>query len=269
LQQKIKFMIGLLIVSGTAQTQMPKPNCYRQTPTDEVIYNSDFKWGLTLPEMMERFDKMYAGPKRLDRHAYYDEQKKKYFLPYADAQGGPIELPVSFIDSVTKHIEKAFQRKFIDAVFFPDMGHSHFLIPEAKYKKVYANIPTEKSNVFYKTLFMDPEIKVAYHTAEQLQSLDKSNQPLADQKIQWRFYTRNLIGDNGGEKKIEIYNALDQSKANTLGSVPGFYWWGAGFNLSANKNGCFSYKKEGQIFYYDISIYDLPIDPSLPVENEP
>lgn len=262
-------ILFFLSVSQANAQKAGQPACTPQSAKDEVIYNSDFKWGLDLPSMLELFDKLYASPKRLDRHAYFDSKKGKYILPFADQQGGPIELPTAFVDSVTQHIEKAFQRKFIDAVFFPDMGHSHILIPEAKYKKEYASIPVNKTNSLYMKIFNDPEIKVVYHTAEQLKSLDDTNQPLADKKIQWRFYTRNLVGDNRGEKKIEIYNALDESKANTLGSVAGYYWWGAGFNLSANKNGCFSYKQDGKVFYYDISIYDLPSDPSAPTGDEP
>ncbi len=241
--------------------------CLPQSPKDEVIYNSDFHWDYDLPTMMETFQKMYVSPKRLDRHAYFDTKKNKFYLPFGDAQGGPIELSSSFIDSVTQHIEKAFQRKFIDAVFFPDMGHSHFLIPELKYQKTYANIPVNKTNTLYQKAFMDPELKVAYHTAEQLKSIDSSGEPLPSKEIQWRFYTRNLVGDNAGEKKIEIYNALATSKANTLNEVPNYHWWGAGFNLSANKNGCFTYKRDGKSYNYDISIYDLPMDPSKPVDE--
>ena len=245
------------------------PNCKAQTQSEEVIYTSDFHWHYDLPSMLEHFEKMYLSPKRLFQRAYFDEQKKQYLLPFSDVQGGAVLLPEAFIDSVTQHIEKAFERKFIDAVFFPDMGHSHFLIPEEKYQKEYADIPVNQMNLLIQKIFNDPEIKVVYHTAEQLKSIDESGQPLADRKTQWRFYTRNLVGDNTGEKKIEIYTALDGSKANTLSEVPGFHWWGAGFNLSANENGCFSYRKDGKTYNYDISLSDLPLDPNAPGGDEP
>jgi hypothetical protein len=254
--------------SGSSQAWGRNP-CEPQRPMDQVIYNSDFKWDYELAEMIDLSVVMYSSLKRLDRRAFFDTKKNKYFLPFDKERGGQVELPESFINSITQHIEKAFQRQFIDAVFFPDMGHSHILIPEVKYRAEYSAIPTSSMNLLYEKIFNDPEIKVVYHTAEQLKSLDENRQPLPDKKVQWRFYTRNLVGDNQGEKKIEIYNALDESRANTLGGVAGFYWWGAGFSISANQNGCFSYKRDGKMFNYDISLYDLPMDPAEPTEIDP
>ncbi|MBI5240261.1 MAG: hypothetical protein HY926_07290, partial [Elusimicrobia bacterium] len=48
-----------------------------------------------------------------------------------------------------------------------------------------------------------------------------------------------------------------KSDANTVNEVPGYFWRGGGFNFSANRNGCFSYRAKGKTYRFDISLYDL------------
>lgn len=108
----------------------------------------------------------------------------------------------------------------------------------------------------YENLFKDQRLEILYHTAEQLQMLDSDNKPLNDSLIQHRLKTRNIVGFNHPDSEL-IYLSNPSSAVNTVSSRPGYYWWGAGFNISANKNGCFEYKNNGQSFYFDLSMYDL------------
>lgn len=96
---------------------------------------ADFHWSYTLPEMMEAFAKTYASDKRLGARAYWNAAKKRYELPYEKDRGAAVVLPPRLIAAVSRHIEAAFQADYVDAVFFPDMGHSHLLIPEEHWKK--------------------------------------------------------------------------------------------------------------------------------------
>jgi hypothetical protein len=236
--------------------------CLADLPQEPQVYTSDFKWNMSLQDIRDASLKMYNSEKRLAQRAFLNSNNELVF-PNDDFRGGPIKLPMTFVNAVTKHIEKAFERGYIDAVLFPDMGHSHFLIPLAQYKKEIEPIPVNKFNVLYEKIFNSPNIKVVYHTAEQLRVMDESKKLIDDKYLQWRYYTRNLVGHNNANPDIELVNATATSNANTMGEVSGYYWWGGGFNIHANKNGCLSYKKDGKFFYYDISLQDLKPDPSL------
>lgn len=244
--------------------------CLPASSTQEILYSDDFHWNMGFQEMLDIFKTIYASPKRLDRRAYFDKTSQILKLPYDAASGGDVELPLSFVKTVQIHIERALENKYADAVIFPDLGHSHYLIPNEKYKKLYQNIPNEETSRMYTLFFKDPDIKVAYHTAEQLQTMKNNTELQEDSYLQWRHFTRNLIGDNFGSRNVVVAYAKDQSTANTLGSLEGYRWWGAGFNLSANKDGCFQYfnKRDGQIYGFDISLYDLISNPANGVSSD-
>jgi len=204
---------------------------------------------------------MYESDKRLQRRAYWDSTRGEIRLPFDERRGGPVKVAPDFIEHVAQHIELAFQQNVIDAVFFPDMGHSHFFIPETKFDEVYRPLPVEKMARFYELFFSDSDLKVLYHTAEQLQTRDENGEVLSDPRLRFRYQTRNLLGRNDGTAEIQFLQN-PQSPANTAHDLPGHRYWGAGFNLSAQKNGCFSFQRNGKTYYFDLSLYDLPSDPS-------
>lgn len=39
---------------------------------------------------------------------------------------------------------------------------------------------------------------------------------------------------------------------------PGHFHYGAGMNLSASADGCFPYRQDGELRWYDLSLDDLP-----------
>lgn len=247
--------------SGFAQLQINTENCRPENSTEKPLYASDFKWGYLLNELIEKFEVIYKSPKRLAKRAYWDESTQKIILPYYAERGGGVELNPAYVQAVTSHIEQGFQKKIIDGVFFPDMGHSHLLIPKMKYEKHYKNIPVEKMSRMYEEFFRDQGILTLYHTAEQLKMLDENDNLLADERIRYRHHTRNLVGHLDPKKEIFIVQN-PESKENTSDGIPNYEWWGAGFNLSANEKGCFSYSRDGQKFNFDISLFDLDYDPN-------
>ena len=263
---RFKSLLALLLVSSAATAEVRIENCKPESAGDQFLYNQDFKWGYTLPEMISRFTEIYQSEKRLKKRAYFDIKTQKLILPYDNFRGGPIVLPYRFAEQVSKHIEGGFRQDLIDAVFFPDMGHSHFFIPQGRYDQIYQPLPVSDFKGFYERFFSDSTGKVLYHTAEQLK-VRENGQVIDDPRIQHRFKTRNLIGSN--DDRLEVTYGKDmQSPANTMHDLPGYHYWGAGFNLSANKNGCFSYQAKGKTFYFDISMYDLDLDPTQPSESE-
>ena len=234
--------------------------CAPETERDEKIYSSDFRWNYTLPEMKEAFEKMYASRKRLPLRAYWNSEKKRYELPYMPERGGSVVLPESFIRNVARQIEQAYEKDCVDAVFFPDMGHSHFLIPKASWKSKYDAYPIDRFSEMYTEMFKDPEMEVFYHTAEQLKTRGQDGALVDDERTRWRHQTRNIAGRNSGDADLRVLQN-PQSSANTVSEVEGFHWWGGGFNLSANENGCFSYQANGRTYYFDLSLFDLESAP--------
>ncbi len=256
-------------ISSWSAGNLNAENCVQESPSENFIYHSDFKWGFNLPEMFSVFEKMYASNKRLKNRAYVDQTSGQLILPHNPQQGGNVKIPSSFPQNVAFHIESGFHKDVIDAVFFPDMGHSHFFIPNSKWNDdpKYREAMKGTNREIYELFFADQDLKVLYHTAEQLKMLNENNQVLPDARIQHRFKTRNLVGYNNGSKEI-FFLQNPGHVANTAGELPEHFYWGAGFNISANEKGCFYYTRDGKKFNFDISLYDLSYDPALPQEPD-
>lgn len=235
--------------------------CSANLQGEAVVYSNDFKWNLTLDEIKNLANILYKSEKRLAQRAYYDETMQSFVFPNPSERGGLIKIPAQFIKTISRHIEKAFERGYIDAVIFPDMGHSHFLIPIDFYKKDIESLSNQKINLIYERIMNNNEVKVMYHTAEQLRFLDENKKLIDDKKIQWRYFTRNLVGHNSPEPELELVDATATSLANTMSSARGYYWWGAGFNIHANEKACFKFQKNGKTMYFDLSLKDLEPSP--------
>lgn len=228
--------------------------------SDAPLYANDFKWGYEVQELISKFFEIYNSNKRLPQKAYWDQSSKKLLLPIRNEWGDPVPINENFVQSISRHIEKAFELKVIDGVFFPDMGHSHLLIPENHYKKNYQNFEVREFSKKYENFFQDPAVEVLYHTAEQIKMRDENGHLLENPYVQFRHKTRNPVGNLHPQSELKFLENKN-SAANTAGAPDGYVWWGGGFNLSANQDGCFAYSNKGQIFYFDISLYDLDYHP--------
>lgn len=235
-----------------AQCSMPKAD-------EPVVKTDDFFWSMSLEQMDTKFKDIYASGKRLKGRAFYDPSKKEYFLPTSwGKEKKKILIPAPFLKSITKHIEEALRRRAVDFIFFPDMGHSHFFIPQKIWDQGMEKINDRE--LLYEKMFATPELKILYHTAEQLkmQDGDGVDAPLTtDRRLLWRYFTRNLVGKNNGSDELEIYYNWSE-KFNTLRELEGHYYYGGGFNISSSKNGCFPYRWNGKTYYFDLSLEDLP-----------
>ena len=227
---------------------------------EKPLYSGEFKWGVDIPGMLLKFTEIYRSPKRLPQRAFWDAKKNVLKLPFDAGRGGDIEISENFVKSIVRHVERAFELAYVDAVFFPDMGHSHFLIPEQIMKEKYDRYPVSNMAGMFQDMFKDERVKVLYHTAEQIKTLDEDGNVLNDEQIKWRYKTRNIVGDINPATDLTVLQN-PASKANTVGEVPGYFWWGGGFNLSSQQDGCFEYKAHGQTMYFDLSMFDLVSDP--------
>jgi len=261
------FIISLLLICNSVYANNigsndMNSNCAPPTGDEPTVYNSDFHWGYDLNSLKERYDEIYKSGKRLLHRATYDSQSDKVYLHHSGIQQvKPVLASWNFVNSVRRHIENAIKMTYVDRVFFPDMGHSHMLVDREFFELEISNLPVSEMNKAYEMMINHPKTRFLYHTAEQLQTLDKDNQLLPDKQLQWRFYTRNLVGDNHSDR-LWIYKDLN-TKANTVNSPDdqNFHWWSAGFNISASINGCFPFNNGHEIQYFDISLSDLPSQP--------
>ncbi len=249
--------------SSPGSTGAPAPGesaalCERPAASEEIIYQSDFRWDYTLPEMSARFEEMYASPKRLDKRAYWDKTAKSLVLP-PGYEGAPVKIGPPLTQALRRHIERALELGYADYIFFPDMGHSHLLIPDALWKSKYSKYEVSENSRLYEDMLSDPAIQIFYHTAEQLKML-QDNQPINDPQVLFRRANRNIAGPiKPGAELTVLQNP--ESAANTVNEVPGYRWWGGGFNFSAQKDGCFAYTHKGKTYRFDISLQDLPMKP--------
>jgi len=239
--------------------------CARPVDGEPILYSSDFKWGYTAEDMASRFDEVYTWDKRLKDRAYYDAEEGGFVLPHSEVWGGDVSLSKRLIENVRRHIEKALSRGYADFVFFPDMGHSHFFIPQEHWDARYAEVPVAELSGRYSDLFEDPELKILYHTAEQLTMVDEDENLMEDRHLRWRFFTRYPVGDNAYLSRVDLIHEETHSR-NTARNLDGHHYLGAGFNISANAQGCFPYVHEGETLWFDISLKDLEPESSSNVD---
>lgn len=231
--------------------------CTPPAEDEPVVYSNDFKWDYTREEMATRADEMYGSGKRLLDRAYYEEETGTFVLPILESWGGRVTLSRRLVENVTLHIQKSLQMGYAEHVFFPDMGHSHYFIPQALWESEYAGGAVSEIAQMRTRLIDDPELLVLYHTAEQLDMLDENKEPLDDPWIRFRLETRNVVGDNDWKGEI-LLPQNPESKANTVKDMDGHRYYGAGFSIHASEDGCFPFYQGGELKWYDLSFSDLP-----------
>ncbi len=255
----IAMAIGLSL-NTYGQDLVRKETCARADSTEEFVMQGDYHWNMSLEDILAKEAEIRASGKRLKGRAFVNESGQAVMPIEIYGQGEKhVVLSDRFISSITKQVEKAFERGYVNALIFPDMGHSHLFIPKAFYESELAHLGSKNFDILYQKVFDNPETKVLYHTAEQLQMVDENKEPINDRTLQWRFYTRNILGDLAARGSIDLIHQADHSH-NTARDYKNdeYRYWGAGFNISTSKNGCFSYKVGKETYYYDLSFQDLP-----------
>lgn len=233
-------------------------HCAAEAAGETPVYSDDFKWGYSLGDIQERYKAIYGSGKRLGRRAFWNPKTGRLELPYDASRGGNVPLPENFVRAVIGHVEEAFASTYVDALIFPDMGHSHFLVPEELWKEKFDAYPVSAFNKLYEAMMSEPRLEVLYHTAEQLKTREKDGALVADPRTQFRYKTRNIVGGNPGPLRVE---QNPESTANTVNGVDGYKWWGGGFNISASKDGCFAASVGGRTVRFDLSLFDLEPSP--------
>lgn len=246
---------SLLLLSPLA---LADNRCAAPQEGEKIAYMGEFPWGQSREDMKKNFETFYESGKRLFGRAYLDADGKTYIFtePY-----GKIKLNPTFIASVRRHIETSLERSYSEFVFFPDMGHAHLHIPEKDWPP-FDGIADR--NKFYEKVFDLRSLKILYHTAEQLRVRpgERSEGPFPqDPKLLWRYFSRNVFGDNNGGENVAILFE-DKPGYNTVGEVKGYHSYSAGFYLSASKDGCFPFEYNGKTYYFDIAVAEMPYDPN-------
>ncbi len=278
----MRAFLTLIIISLTTFTLSPmalakdallaeaKQRCAPELKDDPAVYRDDFHWGYNIIEMGAHYEYIYNSGKRLPKRAYYDPITDQFYMDQYEHSGErkKVTLTSDFLIAIRQHIEEGLKREYVQYVFFPDMGHAHAFIPENYYNEVINKIPRGDQHLRYEKIFGFPATKLLYHTAEQLYMMDLKTKVLVDDDfLRWRYYTRNLVGSLKPPAKVEIHKLLNDG-FNTVRNNPGYKYWGAGFDLSASKDGCFPFKtKSGEIQYFDISLHSLESDPNNATQN--
>lgn len=253
-----------LTASAFAQTQVEfqKETCTPQKEGEPLVRNSDFSWNMSREDILAKQEEIYKSGKRLQKRAYYDSDEKVIKAPvqsFGDSRK-VMTVPDRILKSVRAHIEQSLKRGYVDAIIFPDMGHSHYFIPQEFYDRVIGPLPSSEKALIYEKMLAHDELKILYHTAEQLKmvkKVDGKNKLIDNRKTQWRFYTRNLIGDNKMQGHMEFVHNEDHSHNTGRSYEEGYKYWGGGFYISASEKGCFAYKHEGETFYFDMNFTGL------------
>lgn len=254
------FWVGGLVASDdqflVSKEFVRHSTCSKPVEDEEILHNEDFAWNSELEEILDRANNIYHNGKRLENRAYVNADKNVVIeMRLITGEKKEVRLTENLIKSVRAHIENALKRRYVDAIIFSDMGHSHFFIPQKFYDEVLSPIPISENHRRYEKMLAHEEIKILYHTAEQLK-MHENSELAEDRHVQWRFFTRNLVGDNRAQGHLELLHnethSHNTASANSYDS--GYRYWGAGFYVSASKDGCFPYVHEGETYYFDLNL---------------
>ncbi|MGH1439160.1 MAG: hypothetical protein ACRBBR_03520 [Cellvibrionaceae bacterium] len=255
------YSLGLYFVlssSALANWDTVKNRCIKPNNDEKIVTQRDFGWGLSHIDNLTKESEIYNSGKRLFQRSYYDEVSNSFILPHSViGETSNVKLTKQFIASVRNHIENGLRKKYSEAIVFSDMGHSHLYFPKGHWEKNYLHLIREKKlALLYERMLADPELRVLYHTAEQI-TLKVDGAVLPDPKSQFRYLNRNILGYNNN-KELKVLFANKNKRYNTVVEIDGLHRWSAGFNISASKDGCFPYQTNGETRYFDISLTSLP-----------
>lgn len=263
------FIVLLLFsFAGVAQVLDParlQQHCQKPLVDEPIIYQEDYSFSdnLDVAKMTAKFDRFYQGPQRLKGRLFYDSKAKKIYT------SGDLNSEISplLIESISAHISLALKRNYAQFAFFPDMGHSHFYIPKDVWNKKYKDLAPATG--LYAALSNERQLKMLYHTAEQLVIRDSNKVMPLDPWLQWRYYSRNIMGQNrGASSSLEVLLQPDLQAYNTVKEYDDYASYSAGFYLQAHQNGCFSFQAaDGKTLYFDVSFDEFPVRNHEPDPN--
>jgi hypothetical protein len=233
-------------------------NCYL-SDSEDIMYMDMFPWNQSIKEMADNFNSIYNSKKRMDNRVFFDG--KNFKMPFKSYMGGTryAVVPEAFIESLISHFETALDKSYVEHINFSDMGHNHLFVPKKFYRDEIDSLSMVKDkHIVYEKFMNNSELLMLYHTAEQLRFFDENKNLLTDRRIQKRFYTRNLLGQNIKSNNLDILFDLKAS-ANGVSNYKkdSYKYWGAGFSFSSTSQGCFSYKKNGKKIFFDLSAEDV------------
>ena len=256
-----------LLAGAYSPIKEAKKRCQKQGNFSQTLGLGDFSWGLSLFDIKQNFQYLYQSSKRLPNPMYYDPTDDLFKIYYKHSiyynhKNDHIIVTENFIRNTILHIELALKKSYADFINFSDMGHSHFLIPENYYNAHIKNVPIHKTHLMYTKIIGNKHTKILYHTAEQLKmsirTQDQKIQLLKDSYLQYRYFHRNIIGDNKLSGRLKVVQVEDPlKKYNTVTKVKGYRWWGSGNTIHSHQQACIPYKYENQTYYFDINFDGL------------
>ncbi len=253
--------------------KIAKIRCSKSSSKDLSVNFKDFKWYSSLLEIKTRFYRLYETPKRLINHMYYDPtygERGAFKIPPGKTISKGITVTENFIKNTILHIEAALKKNYADYINLSDMGHSHFLIPSNYYNSYINHLPM---HLAYEKIMAYEKTKSLYHTAEQLnvKVIDNDNEDSSSSKskkivliddpyLKYRYFNRNIIGDNELSGLLQVVKVKDPLKEhNTVRSLKNHRWWGNGIDIHSNKKSCIPYtNKDGKTYYFDINLDGTP-----------
>lgn len=238
-----------------------KRRCSQPLEGEPYVLGNHFSWNMTLENIKKTSQEIYASGLRMRGRVFYDSQKNGFFVPIDYTGKSFARVPEEFLYSVSQHINEALKREYVHEVIFPDMGHSHFFIPQDYYDQVVTPLLGQRKQAeAYEMILRSPGLKILYHTAEQLKMRDEEGELLPDRLLQWRFFTRNLVGYNLGQRRLELHkNLVNPANTSTI-EEPSFRYYGGGVYLNASSQGCFNFKQDGEKKFFDMSHLGLPYE---------
>jgi len=221
------------------------------TPSSDYPQMTAEGYSFSMPwsELERSYYWTYNSDLRLPNFAYFDKQKDS-FVANSNLSQNPIPMNVFFLYGIKKQIESALKLGLADFISLTDMGVARFYVPSKKWNKIRTQfkVPSDWPKIYQK-IMEDRDTKIFYPTALHFDLLAMKESKEAHENF--RYINRNLIARNfSGD--LDVLYKLDD-KFNTRWELEGHRMITAAFNISANKNGCFSFTHEGQKYYFDLS----------------
>jgi|GEM_PF-4092125 len=244
--------LGVIGTAANAESLQNRPafihkKCSPASSLDSGLESSRFEKNddrghsdYSVEEMRAFFEDSYSNGKRLSRRVFWDERAKNFITPITEDL--KLKVPNQILFAIQSHINHAIQSKNADFVFFSDLGHGHFFVPQQ------TDLKLALPDLFGKVT-AGATTQILYHMAEHL---DLRPETRLSQKLEGRFLNRNAVG--GADGSVKYVAAPDRTEFhNTLRTidghieVPSFVVY-----MKAHRDGCFQYKEGKTTRSFDI-----------------
>lgn len=226
--------------------------------SDNVLISKNYPASQTAAQVQLLYTTLLENQERLEYRVMRSETGD-YKIPLVPINSHGIQNPTNWVPfpehiaaTIIRHTHQALEKNYAQHVFFPDMGHGHFYLPQNK--AVLLNSTTHNDVSRWTSLMNDPELVILYHTRENYDLSESLTHP----DISFYNEHRNLLGSWSNPDILQVL-AGPGGTPNTVRVIPNMASVGTIY-FSATAKGCFPFTTNNSPLFLDFSFHGHSVE---------